>query len=339
MNTPAHISDTDLTRISFFFIVGFLIAVFYFGIGTPLVSVLFSYLMIFYIGKKLPKQLTVVAFSAVIIVLFYCFGRFIAEAVKALPEAANKAVPTVVNYLSIKGITLPFTDTETARTYVTDMLDSQLGIAAKYAQIITKEFVYVIISLVVTCGIFSTKHIDLGRDSYAIKNNLYTALTTKIAERFALFFESFRTVMGAQVVISAVNTFFTGVFLVLLHAFDTPMPYTFVIIVITFLCGLLPIIGNLISNAVIFSIGLTQSAHLAVIALLYLIILHKFEYFLNSRIIGGRIKNPMWLTLLGLLIGERLGGIPGMILAPVILNYLKIEGARVSLDKPTYCNN
>ena len=117
------------------------------------------------------------------------------------------------------------------------------------------------------------------------------------------------------------------------------MPYTFVIIVITFLCGLLPIIGNLLSNAVIFSIGLTQSAHLAVIALLYLIVLHKFEYFLNSRIIGGRIKNPMWLTLMGLLIGERLGGIPGMILAPVILNYLKIEGAKVCLDRPTCCNN
>jgi predicted PurR-regulated permease PerM len=145
--------------------------------------------------------------------------------------------------------------------------------------------------------------------------------------------------MGAQVIISAVNTFFTGLFLVLLMAFDTPMPYTFVIIVITFLCGLLPIIGNLLSNAVIFSIGLTQSAQLAVISLLYLIILHKFEYFLNSRIIGGRIKNPMWLTLLGLLIGERLGGIPGMILAPVILNYLKLEGARIATSHSTCCNH
>jgi predicted PurR-regulated permease PerM len=112
------------------------------------------------------------------------------------------------------------------------------------------------------------------------------------------------------------------------------MPYPFVLITVTFLCGLLPIIGNLISNTVIFCVGLTQSIQLGIIALSYLIILHKFEYFLNSRIIGGRIKNPMWLTLLSLLIGERLAGIPGMILAPVILNYCKLEGSNVPVKPP-----
>ena len=57
-------------------------------------------------------------------------------------------------------------------------------------------------------------------------------------------------------------------------------------------------------------------------------IIHKLEYFLNSKIIGDRIKNPMWLTLIGLVVGEKLMGIPGMILAPVILNYLKVEASR-----------
>jgi predicted PurR-regulated permease PerM len=137
--------------------------------------------------------------------------------------------------------------------------------------------------------------------------------------------------MGAQVVISLVNTFFTGLFIVGLSLFGAPLPYSFVLIVVTFLCGLLPIVGNLISNTVIFGIGLTQSVQLGVISLSYLIILHKFEYFLNSKIIGGRIKNPMWLTLLSLLIGERLAGIPGMILAPVILNYCKLEGSKIEV--------
>ncbi|MEI6518338.1 MAG: AI-2E family transporter, partial [bacterium] len=139
----------------------------------------------------------------------------------------------------------------------------------------------------------------------------------------------FHTVMGAQLIISAVNTFCTSLFLLTLSIFDTPLPYSFVIVVVTFLCGLLPIVGNLISNSVIFCIGLTQSVNLALISLSYLIVLHKFEYFLNSKIIGGRIKNPMWLTLLCLLIGERLAGIPGMILAPVLLNYLKLEASQI----------
>ena len=66
-------------------------------------------------------------------------------------------------------------------------------------------------------------------------------------------------------------------------------------------------------------------------ALMFLVILHKGEYFLNSKIIGDRIRNPMWLTLLGLVIGEKLMGIPGMILAPVLLHFIKVEVSRNKL--------
>src|SRR6266404_5773262 len=63
-----------------------------------------------------------------------------------------------------------------------------------------------------------------------------------------------------------------------------------------------------------------------------LIAIHKLEYFLNSKIIGNRIRNPIWLTLLALIIGERLMGIPGMVLAPVILNYLRLEMSRIEVQ-------
>jgi len=64
---------------------------------------------------------------------------------------------------------------------------------------------------------------------------------------------------------------------------------------------------------------------LAIFALVFLVVIHKLEYFLNSKIIGDRIRNPVWLTLIALIIGERLMGIPGLILAPVVLNYLRVE--------------
>jgi len=62
------------------------------------------------------------------------------------------------------------------------------------------------------------------------------------------------------------------------------------------------------------------------------VLIHKLEYFLNSKIIGDRIKNPMWLTLVGLVLGEKLMGIPGMILAPVVLHYIKVEASRNQLS-------
>jgi predicted PurR-regulated permease PerM len=108
-----------------------------------------------------------------------------------------------------------------------------------------------------------------------------------------------------------------------------------VLIGITFLCGLLPIIGNLISNTIIVGVAFTIAPQTALTALVFLVVLHKFEYFLNSKIVGDRIQNPMWLTLIGIVVGEKLMGIPGMILAPVLLHYIKVEGKRYSLAART----
>jgi len=103
------------------------------------------------------------------------------------------------------------------------------------------------------------------------------------------------------------------------------LPHAPLLIAVTFLCGLVPIVGNLISNTIIVFVALTVSLKLAIGALVFLVAIHKLEYLLNSKIIGDRIRNPVWLTLIALIIGERLMGIPGLILAPVVLNYLRVE--------------
>jgi len=131
-------------------------------------------------------------------------------------------------------------------------------------------------------------------------------------------------VMGAQFFISLINTAATAVFLL-----STPLyRYAGLLIPITFICGMLPIVGNLISNTIICTIAFGISPKWALVALIYLILIHKTEYFLNSKIIGSFIRHPMWLTLIGLIVGERLMGIPGMILAPVLLHFIRVEGSR-----------
>jgi len=315
-----------IERASFLAIAIFLIGIVYFGLSTPFLTVLFGFLIIDQLGRKLPRLLAILAFITLTAVLFYLFIHSVQQAVGALPTIVERAVPRVLEYAKRWDIEVPFSDSISLKSYLVDEIGSQLLRLAKFAQIFTKEFVYFIIGLVVTCSIFAQREIDLGRGTYSIDNNVYSSFTLALSARFSAFFRSFRTVIGAQVVISTINTFFTGLFLLVLHFFDHGLPYSFVIVVVTFLCGLLPIIGNLISNTVIFFVGISQSINLGILALSYLIVLHKFEYFLNSKIIGGKIKNPMWLTLVALLLGERLGGVPGMILAPVVLHYCKVEG-------------
>ena len=143
---------------------------------------------------------------------------------------------------------------------------------------------------------------------------------------FEALYQSFATVIGAQIVISAINTILTAIFVMAVG-----LPYAVVVIGATFLCGLIPVIGNLVSNTVIVGIGFTVSPKMALSALVFLVVIHKLEYFLNSKIIGQRIRNPLWLTLLALVLGERLMGVAGMILAPVVLNYIRMEASRLEV--------
>ena len=61
------------------------------------------------------------------------------------------------------------------------------------------------------------------------------------------------------------------------------------------------------------------------IALVYLILIHKLEYFINARIIGTKIHAASWEVLLAMLVFESIFGLAGLIVAPIFYAYLKLE--------------
>jgi predicted PurR-regulated permease PerM len=88
---------------------------------------------------------------------------------------------------------------------------------------------------------------------------------------------------------------------------------------------LLPVIGNLISNTVIVIVSLAYSIHVAMASLVFLIVIHKLEYFLNARIIGSRIQSRAWELLIAMLAMEAAFGLPGVAAAPIFYAYVKSE--------------
>lgn len=297
---------------------------------TPLLAVLFGYFTLEKLNFTKSRIATVILFTAMVLSFFYLFAFFLTQAVEAFPKIADQSIPQIYKYAQEQGITLPFEDAHSLRTVALEYVRTKLGQVGNFARIATKEFVFLVIGLVVAASLFLNPTIDMDRGKHPIPNNLYSFACEEVAERFRSLYRSFTSVMGAQIVISTLNTGFTAIYLT---AID--LPYTPLVLVVTFLCGLLPIIGNLISNTVIVAVSFTVSPRLAVLSLAYLVILHKLEYFLNSKIIGDKIKNPVWLTLLGLILGERMMGIPGMILAPVLLNFIKVEASRIAIPAGT----
>lgn len=148
-----------------------------------------------------------------------------------------------------------------------------------------------------------------------------------LTERAEVLSRSFTRIVFSQVRISLLNTFLTGVFLafVMPAILGQPLPLTKTMIVITFVAGLLPIVGNLISNTVIFLISLSVSPFAAVGALAYLVVIHKLEYFFNARIVGTQIKANAWELLIAMLVMEAAFGIPGLVAAPIFYAYIKDE--------------
>jgi predicted PurR-regulated permease PerM len=157
-------------------------------------------------------------------------------------------------------------------------------------------------------------------------------LARALAERAARLAESFRRIVFAQVRISAINTAFTALYLaVALPLFGVELPLAKSLVALTFITGLLPVIGNLISNTVIVVVSMAHSPTVALASLGYLIVIHKLEYFLNARIVGARIHAHAWELLLAMLTMEAAFGLAGVVAAPIYYAYLKDELTRREL--------
>lgn len=337
MNFPGGIPIaarmSQSNRISYAFMVGLLLLVASMHMMVPLITVLFAFFALnrLSFGRR---WVGVILFCVLLLGVSQGFWFFAKQAFVALPKIANESIPRIIDYAESLGFELPFSDMKSLRVMVMTRVQdqfaqlNQLAGIGHYLRIAAVETVSILIGIVVAISLFLTRKLDLGSYPGASEDNLYTAIGLSIVERFKTFYDSFATVMGAQLVISLINTALTSIFLLW-----NGYPHLLVVVVLTFVLGLLPILGNLLSNALIIGIGFTLSHQTALFALLFLMAIHKLEYFLNSKIIGDRIRNPMWLTLLGLVLGERLMGISGMILAPVFLHYIKVETSRLKAEQ------
>jgi predicted PurR-regulated permease PerM len=96
-------------------------------------------------------------------------------------------------------------------------------------------------------------------------------------------------------------------------------------VAVTFIAGLLPVIGNLISNTVIVVVSLSVSSMLAASSLVFLVMIRKLKYFVNARVMSTQIHARAWELLLAMFVMEAIFGIAGVVAAPIYYAHLKDE--------------
>jgi predicted PurR-regulated permease PerM len=151
-------------------------------------------------------------------------------------------------------------------------------------------------------------------------------LAVALSERAERFTTAFHRVVLSQLSISLLNTTFSAIYLcAVLPLLGVHLPLTKTMVAITFVAGLLPVVGNLISNTIVVIVSLDHSVPVAIASLAFLIGIHKLEYVLGARITGTRIKAQIWELLLAMMAMEAMFGVPGLVAAPIYYAYLKSE--------------
>jgi len=295
-------------------------------LATLLITILFSSFALAKLHFAKPRWLAVVLFLILVAATFSGFAVFFKKAIEDLPQVVQKSIPGIVAFADRHNIDLPFDDMQSLKEVATNSVKEALGALGNFARIATKEFLMLVVGVIIAIGIFVNGE---EIESNPQNANLYSYSFALLANRFRGLYRSFETVMGAQLIISGINTVVTSIFVLVCS-----LPYAGLVIPITFMCGMLPIIGNVVSNTLIVGIAFGVSPQMAVAALIFLVVVHKLEYFLNSKIVGSRIRHPMWMTLVAMILGECCMGIPGIILAPVVLNFIKVEGSRFRVPVP-----
>ena len=151
-------------------------------------------------------------------------------------------------------------------------------------------------------------------------------LAGQMHQRITTFGQAFRQIVAAQFWIASFNTTLTAIFLLfVLPHWQLQLPYTPALITLTFVAGLIPIVGNLLCNVVITLVGLSVSPLTAAACLVFLILIHKAEYAINAKVVGSRTHIAVWELLAVMFAAEAVFGPAGLVAAPLFYAYLKKE--------------
>lgn len=205
-----------------------------------------------------------------------------------------------------------------------ELLTTLLGAVKEHAQMAQRLGTDILRTLLhILLGLIIGAMVALYR---AISRPNRRPLASALITRARTLQQAFAQFIFAQIQISLINTVLTSIYLlVALPLFQQHLPLSKTLVAITFIAGLIPVLGNLISNTAIVIASLSVSLPIAIVSLFFLVVIHKLEYFLNARIIGARIQAAAWELLTVMLVMETLYGIPGVIAGPIFYAYVKRE--------------
>jgi len=288
------------------------------------------YVLTLKLARHLPRNLNrfarQVALGVVVVCVIICLTSAGAAIWSFIGSSHGIAalLATIVDTLGSLRSTLPESVAELLPTTIEGLRQQLVEMFGEHVQKISvvgiesfKIFAHILLGMVV--GGMAAVHHFMEHDSAP-------PFISALRSRLRNLATAFDKVVFAQVKISALNTCLTALYLlVALPLFGVQLPMASILVLLTFAVGMLPVVGNLVSNTVIVVISLGVAPGVGIASLLFLVLIHKAEYFMNARIVGHEVQATAWELLTAMLLLEAVFGIPGLVAAPVVYAWLKTE--------------
>jgi predicted PurR-regulated permease PerM len=294
------------------------------------------YVLTLKLARHLPKNMNRVARKVALGVVVICVITCLTSAAAAIWSFIGSShgiaalLTTIVDTLgSLRG-TLPTSVADVLPTTIEGLRQQLIEMFGEHVQKISvvgmegiKVFAHILLGMVVG-GMAAVHHFN--------EHDKAPPFISAMRKRLRTLTTAFDKVVFAQVKISALNTALTAAYLlVALPLFGIKLPMAAILVLLTFAVGMLPVVGNLVSNTVIVVISLGISPAVGISSLFFLVLIHKAEYFMNARIVGHEVQATAWELLSAMLLLEAVFGVVGLVAAPVVYAWLKAEVKELGL--------
>ncbi|HOX24095.1 MAG TPA: AI-2E family transporter, partial [Elusimicrobiales bacterium] len=235
-------------KISYLLVALLLLVVIVFHMGHVLLAALFAFMFMEVPSRLLRRHmprlaarwLAVISFLGLASFLIVIFGTFIKQTILTIPRIVETALPKILEMAGSYQVHLPFNNFQELQELVNTKLMGNAVSITKASTFLTIEVFNVIMGVAIAVFFFASGKTPV------YKANLFDAVRKETNERIRKFMYSFLKVLGGQLVISAINAALTAIFINIIA-----LPHVAFLTTMTFVVGLMPILGNIISNTII----------------------------------------------------------------------------------------
>lgn len=286
------------------------------------------------LGKR-SKLLSTILISSVIVFLMIFITMSTVSWIQSVISDPNQIITSVQEILNKTLNELPSGVSQYIPSNVHDIQNSLLDFAKVHMatfQMLGKGTAHSIITVILGMVIGVFVAYSVNKDEENVNNNNEKIFAKEFFLTIQQYATSFKHVAVAQIGISIFNTVLTAILLfIVFPIFGIHVPFAKSLILGTFLFGLIPILGNIIVNIMVVIAALSVTLWAGVAALIFLIVIHKVEYFLNAKLVGGNINATSYELLIVMVFAESIFGLAGLVLAPIVYAFLKSTLKRLEI--------